>query len=122
MSSGEIKTMEFEYKIIAKSNYLFISLKGKISRDSKDAFEDCLKKILEHRGKTIVLLMKDIHSIDFAMGRDFTLFQHEVRTKNNDFFLVGLKMQVKENLNNRGLLRASEVRNTLEDVIGFKVA
>lgn len=115
--SQQEEYMEFQYKVIEKQDYIFITLKGKMSKESKDQLKTCLAESLSSSAKTAVLILKDINSIDLSMNRDFTLFQHELRNSNKTIFLVGLKSLLKEDLVSRGLLRNHEVKNNLEDII-----
>lgn len=110
-----------EYKVLVKGEFIFVSLKGKITKESKELLEACLREALGNEAKTAVLLLKDVVSIDFSMTREFTLFQGELRKKYKHLFLVGLKVLIKEDLNNKGLLRTHELRSNLEDVIGSAV-
>lgn len=109
--------MEFQYRVIEKDDYIFITFKGKISKDSKDKLKTCLAESLASDAKTAVLIMNNINSIDLSMNRDFTLFQHELRNSKKTIYLVGLKYLLKEDLSSRGLLRNHELRNNLEEII-----
>lgn len=109
--------MELQYKVLEKEDYVFITLKGKITKGSKEALKICLGHSLGSSASHVVIIMKDINSIDLSMNRDFTLSQHELRHNKKNIYIVGLKHLLKEDLSSRGLLRIHEVKNNLEEVI-----
>ena len=109
--------MELQYKVLVKEDYIFITFKGRITKESKEALKSCLEQSLTSGASNVVMIMKDINAIDLSMNRDFTLFQHELRHNKKNIYLVGLKLLLKEDLSSRGLVRIHEVKNNLEEVI-----
>lgn len=109
--------MEFESKLFEKNDLLVITIKGNVSREIKDQFQQCLEEALKYEQKIVVLILKDLVGVDKIMSRDFTLFQQQLRAKNKSLFLVGLKPQIKFDLDTRGLIRNVEVKSTAEDII-----
>lgn len=109
--------MEFDYKINVMNEYLVITFKGKITRDCKENWQACLNECLSHHAKNVVVVFKDVLSIDHSMSRDFALFQQEIRKNNKSFYLIGIKLQLKQDLDSRGLVRIHEVKNTLEEIL-----
>lgn len=109
--------MEFEYKINESGDYLIITLKGKVTRDCKDNWQACLQECLTYKSKNVILVLKDVLSIDHSMSRDFALFQQDIRKNNKCFYLIGLKLQLKQDLDSRGLVRIHEVKNSIEDIL-----
>lgn len=108
--------MEFEYRVVEKNDLLIISLKGKISKEGKEELQKCLTETQKFEQKIVVLLMKDVTDVEKIMSRDLTIFQQELRTRNKNIFLVGMKMNLRLDLDNRGLIRAHEVKNFVEDI------
>lgn len=109
--------MEFESKLFEKNDLLVITLKGNVSRECKDSLQQSLDEALKFEQKIVVLVLKDLIGVDKIMSRDFTLFQQQLRNKNKSLFLVGLKPQIKFDLDSRGLIRNVEVKSTAEDII-----
>lgn len=109
--------MEFESKLFEKNDLLVITIKGNVSREIKDSLQQSLDEALKFEQKIVVLVLKDLIGVDKIMSRDFTLFQQQLRNKNKSLFLVGLKPQIKFDLDSRGLIRNVEVKSTAEDII-----
>lgn len=109
--------MEFESKIFEKNGLLVITLKGAITRECKENLQQCLDEALKFEQKVVVLILKELTGVDKIMSRDITLFQQQLRNKNKSLFLVGLKPQLKFDLDSRGLIRNVEVKNTAEEII-----
>lgn len=108
--------MEFDYSIHETNEYLIIALKGKITRDIKDKWQTCFQEALGYESKIVVVAFKDVHSLDHSMSRDFAIFQQELRKKNKSFFLVGVKNQLKIDLDGRGLIRSHEMKNSIQEI------
>lgn len=109
--------MEFEYKINVMNEYLLITFKGKITREGKEKWQACFMECLSYTNKNVVVILKDVTSIDHSMSRDFALFQQEVRKVNKTFYLMGVKLQLKQDLDSRGLVRIHELKNSLEEIL-----
>ena len=109
--------MEFEYKVNEMREFLVITLKGKITRDCKDNLQACLQESLEFKSKNVLVVLKDVIGIDHSMSRDFALFQQDIRKINKAFFLVGLKLHLRQELDSRGLVRVHEVKSSVEDIL-----
>lgn len=114
--------MEFDYNIVETNQMLVISFKGKITRDSRDRWQSCIQEALAYTSKVVVVVFKDVLSLDHSMSREFVLAQQELRKKNKSFFIIGMKQQLKLDLDGRGLLRTHEVKSSFEDIIQRKVA
>lgn len=112
--------MEFEYKLIQQSRVSVITLKGRIGKDAKEHLEQCRKDIEELDADIIILLFKDVPVVDPAVFREVTLIQQDIRKKNIQLYLVGLSNTVKNYLNDRAIIRLSEVKNTLEEILSAK--
>lgn len=109
--------MEFDYKINVMNEYLLITLKGKITRDGKEKWQACLQESLNYTSKNVVIVLKDVTSIDHSMSRDFAMFQQEVRKASKSFYLMGIKLQLRQDLDSRGLVRVHELKNSLEEIL-----
>jgi len=109
--------MEFEYKINVMNDFLVITFKGKITREDKEKWQTCYQECQSHNGKNVVVVLKDVSSIDHSMSRDFALFQQEVRKVSKSFYLMGLKLQLKQDLDSRGLVRIHELKNSLDEIL-----
>lgn len=113
--------MEFEYSVNEMKSFLIINLKGRITKDSKERLNACMETSLEYKEKNVLIILKDVVGIDHIMSRDFALFQQNIRAQSKSFFLIGLKLQLKQELQGRGIVRIHEVKNTIGDV-GLKTA
>lgn len=113
--------MEFEYSVNEMKSFLVINLKGRITKDSKEQLMACMESGLKYKEKNVLIILKEVIGIDHIMSRDFALFQQNLRSQSKSFFLIGLKLQLKQELQGRGIVRIHEVKNTIGDV-GFKSA
>lgn len=113
--------MEFEYSVNELKNFLVINLKGKITKESKEKLNACMETCKTYQDKNVLIILKDVVGIDHIMSRDFAIFQQNIRSQNKSFFLIGLKLQLKQELQGRGIVRIHEVKNTIGDA-GLKAA
>lgn len=113
--------MEFEYKLIHQSHVSVITLKGRIGKDARELLEQCRKEIESVDAEVVILLFKDVPSVDPAVFREFTLIQQDIRKKNTQLYLIGLSNTIKNYLNERAIIRLNEVRNSLEEVLTSKL-
>lgn len=109
--------MEFDYKINVMNEFLVITLKGKITREGKERWMACFQESLSYTQKNVVVVLKDVLSVDHSMSRDFALFQQEVRKVSKTFYMMGIKLQLKQDLDSRGLVRIHEIKNSLEEIL-----
>ncbi len=111
-----MENMKFEFKIIEKNDFVVVTFKGRISKESREVIQACHSELNNFTSKTIIFFFKDVTGVDVAVSRDFTLLQQDVR-KNNKLYLVGLSLNLKLELNEKGLIRLREVRGSLEEVL-----
>lgn len=106
-----------DYKIITKNNIYIVTLSGNLERKDKDLLTACSKELEEANAKSIVLHFKNVTSIDPLMLRDLTLFQHEIRKRNVRLKIVGLNLQLKTLLSEKGVIRSNEIEANLSEVL-----
>ncbi|HXH32623.1 MAG TPA: STAS domain-containing protein [Bacteriovoracaceae bacterium] len=107
----------FDLKITSKFGYEVITLSGRITKDAKDNLETCTQEIINSTSKTFILFFNDVSVVDNTVLRELTLLQQEIRKKKVELFLVGLGSEIKQQLIDKGIIRMSEVRKSLEEVV-----
>lgn len=111
---------DFTYKITSKNDFVVVSFKGQMNKHAKDQLETCLQELISFDSKIIILLFKDIPTIDGAVLRQLTLIQQEIRKKNKRLALTGLSTILKNFLYDKGIIRLNEIHPSLEELLNAK--
>lgn len=106
-----------QYKLIENNGITIISLKGKISKDSKEIFDKCFQELLGLNSDVVIFYFKDVPAVERVALRDLTLLQHEIRKNKKTLFITGLSAILKQDLVEKGVIRLNEVKPTLEDAL-----
>lgn len=109
--------MDFDYRLITQGSVTIVSFKGKMSKESKDKMVFCLDELLKSQVSTVVLFFRDVSVIEHSILRDLTQIQQELRKNNFKFFITGLNNGLRQLLDEKGIIRANEVKNSLEEVL-----
>ena len=104
------------YKIVSQKKIAVLTISGNIGKDDKDSLMNCSKELLEDDSESVVLYFKNVTSIESIILRELTLLQHEVRQKKR-LKVVGLNLQLKTFLTEKGVIRSSEVGANFNEVI-----
>lgn len=108
---------EFEYKIVKKNEVSIITLRGKISKESKEKLNVLHQEISSEKRTITIFHFKDVPTVDAIAFREISLIQLEARKNADQIFLTGINNILKNYLNERGVIRLSEVKGTLEEVL-----
>ncbi|MCM2348582.1 MAG: hypothetical protein NDI69_01085 [Bacteriovoracaceae bacterium] len=108
--------MEFETKLITRNDLSVIAFKGRMSKEAREELKKCQEEILNSESKIIILLFKDLITVDMAVYRELTMLQQEIR-KAKQLYLVGFNKALKQLLIEKGIIRLNEVKETLEDAL-----
>lgn len=111
----------FEYSITSKNDYAIVTLKGAMNRDSRSSLETLQQELLSCKEKIQILNFKDVLSVDASVFRQLTLIQQDIRKEKKALFLTGMNYLVKQRLNERGIIRLSETKASLEEVLKLKI-
>lgn len=108
--------MEFETKLITRNDLSVIAFKGRMSKEAREELKKCQEEILSSESKVIILLFKDLVTVDMAVYRELTMLQQEIR-KSKQLYLVGLNKALKQLLIEKAIIRPNEIKETLEDAL-----
>lgn len=114
--------MEFEYKLISKGEVAIVSFAGHLSKESRDKMAICQDEVMRSNVTMVVLFFRDVTNIDCNILRELVQIQHEMRKNNLKLFITGLSQSLKQLLDERGVIRGSEVKNSLEEALYQAVA
>lgn len=108
--------MEFEYKCISKNNLTVVTFKGRFNKEALEGLGQCRQELTGSEAKFVIFLFKDVPVIDVVVNRELTLLQQELR-KSKQLYLVGMNRTLKLSLLDKGLIRQSELKESLEEAI-----
>lgn len=107
----------FEYKIVENNDVVVVTLQGNLTRNAKDDFKKCHQELILVSSKNIIFFFKDVSLIEPIILRDLTLIQHDTRKNNKRIFVTGLSSSMKQVLNEKGIIRLTEFKNSLDDAL-----
>jgi anti-anti-sigma regulatory factor len=110
----------FEYDIKTKNNFAVISLKGVLNKNALGKMETLHQELLSCKARSYVLSFKDVLSVDASINRHLSIIQQDIRKDKKTLYLIGLNLMVKQRLNEKGIIRLSEIKASLEDIPGHK--
>lgn len=106
-----------QYKLVENNGVTIISLKGKISKNSKEIFDKCFQELLGLNSDVVIFYFKDVPAVERGALRDLTLLQHDIRKNNKAVIITGLSTILKQDLVEKAVIRLNEVKPTLEDAL-----
>lgn len=107
----------FEYNIKTKNDIAIISLKGILNKDALEKLETLHQELLSSKERVCILYFKDVLTVDVSVNRQLTIIQQDIRKDKKTLYLIGLKLLVKQKLNEKGIIRLNEIKATLEEVL-----
>lgn len=105
-----------KYNIVAQKNIAVLTLSGNIGKEDKESLGTCSKELLESDADSVVLYFKNVTQIEAMILRDLTLLQHEIRQRKR-LKVVGLNLQLKTFLSDKGVIRSNELGSNLSEVL-----
>jgi anti-anti-sigma factor len=97
-------------KTDTKEKFHAITVSGPtLSASMTDELSDCLLPYLQNDVKNLVLILKDIESIDVAAAEKLVYIQQKFYENNASFVICGLQKQVEEFLDQHELLEMMNV-------------
>jgi len=100
-------------KIDTKEKFHAITVAGpSLSATMTDELSDCLMPYLQKEPKNLVIILKDIESIDIAAGEKLVFIQQKFYENNASFVICELQKQVEEFLDQNELLEIMNVTPT----------
>ena len=100
-------------KIDTKEKFHAITVAGpSLSATMTDELSDCLIPYLQKDPKNLVIILKDIESIDIAVGEKLVFIQQKFYESNASFVICELQKQVEEFLDQNELLEMMNVTPT----------
>ena len=112
----------FEYNIKTKNDYAVVTLNGPMTKDAREQLEQCHQDLMLFEAKNIILYFKEVLTLDAGIYRELTLLQQDIRKKNKSLNLVGLCASKKQILVDKGVVRVTEVKTSLEEALKLKVS
>ena len=102
-----------QFKIDTKEKYHAITLPGSsLTATMTEDLADCLLPYLQNDVKNLVLILKDIESIDNAAGEKLVYIQQKFYENNASFVICQLQKPVEEFLDQNELLEMLNVTPT----------
>ena len=102
-----------QVKIDTKEKFHAITVAGpSLSATMTDELSDCLMPYLQKEPKNLVIILKDIESIDIAAGEKLVFIQQKFYENNASFVICELQKQVEEFLDQNELLEIMNVTPT----------
>ena len=102
-----------QVKIDTKEKFHAITLPGpSLSATMTEELADCLLPYLQNDVKSVVLILKDIKSIDNAAGEKLVYIQQKFYENSASFVICGLQKPVEEFLDQNELLEMMNVAPT----------
>lgn len=109
---------DFDYKVINKTSITVIVFSGKLTKESLPQLENCRKGLTTISPKTLVLHFKNITGVEHTTFRELTMLQQDIRKSNIELYVTGLDSQNKQLLLEKAVIRLSETRKGLEEILG----
>ena len=102
-----------QFKIDTKEKFHVITLPGSsITATMTEELADCLLPYLQNDVKNLVLILKDIETIDNAAAEKLVSIQQKFYENNASFVICQLQKQVEEFLDQNELLEMLNVTRT----------
>ena len=102
-----------QVKIDTKEKFHAITVaEPSLSATMTDELGDCLIPYLQKDPKNLVIILKDIESIDIAVGEKLVFIQQKFYENNASFVICELQKQVEEFLDQNELLEMMNVTPT----------
>lgn len=102
-----------QVKTDTKDKFHAITVAGSsLSATMTDELNDCLVPYLQNDPKNLVIILKNIESIDIAAGEKLVYIQQKFYEKNASFVICGLQKPVEEFLDQNELLEMMNVTPT----------
>lgn len=116
-SEEEEMSEEFSYKMIVKNAVAVINFQGKMTKEAKETLTKCQKELVESASKNVIFIFKEVPSVDHIVFRELTFLQTEARKNGLSVYIVGLSSSLKQYLTERGVIRTTEIKPSLEDTL-----
>lgn len=105
------------FKIIEQREIAIVTISGNIGREDKESLASCTQELTKSPAKSVVIYFKNVTQIENLILRELTLLQHEMRQNNKRLRLVGLSLQLRSLLIEKGVIRSNELGTNLNEVI-----
>lgn len=106
------------YKINSQGRVVILTIQGLLTKEDIPDINKCKNELFENETPfAVVLNFKNVGRIDLTVHRDLTLLQHEIRRVKSLVRVVGLNSRLRAILEEKGVLRGSEVGHDLQEVL-----
>jgi anti-anti-sigma regulatory factor len=109
--------MDFDYKLFSKGVVTIVSFKGKMTKEARERILACQDELLKGPAEIVVLFFRDVSCVDSTVHRELTQIQQELRRKSLKLFVTGLSSPIKQTLEEKGVVRSSEIKGGLEEIL-----
>lgn len=109
---------EFSYKVIQQNETIVISFSGVLNGRSLKKIDECVAKLHESKYRFLILDFKNTTKIESTAYRHLVQLQHMVRkVEGCTMRLCGVNPAWKSELIDQGVIRGSEITNTLKSAL-----
>lgn len=106
-----------KHKLINQKNVSILTISEDIVKEDGPALEACARELSEKKSILTIINFKEVNSIEAVVLRELTVLQHEIRKSESVLKIVGLKPAVKNYLIEKGIIRQSEIKATLDEAL-----
>lgn len=106
-----------KHKLINQKNVSILTISEDISKVDAPLIEECIKELSGIKSTLTIINFKEVNSIDNIVLRELTVLQHEIRKSESVLKIVGLKPAVKNYLIEKGIVRQSEIKSSLDEAL-----
>lgn len=108
-----------KHKLINQKNVSILTISEDILKEDAPLLIACTKELAETKSTLTIINFKEVNNIDHIVLRELTLMQHEIRKAESILKIVGLKPLIKNFLLEKGIIRQSEVKSTLDEALRY---
>lgn len=108
---------EFRYFINAKKHILVVSYLGILKKSGSELFSNCQKEILDSKSDSVIFNLTGLKDLANDMFPVFSNLQLSIRDQNRNIIVCGLNTNLRAPLQERGVIRNSEVVSTLIEAL-----
>ncbi len=106
-----------KHKLINQMNVSILTISEDIAKEDGPLLAACAKELAEKKSTLTIINFKEVNNIEAVVLRELTVLQHAIRKSESDLKIVGLKPAVKSYLIEKGIIRQSEIKASLDEAL-----
>jgi hypothetical protein len=111
-----------DYKIVQQKKVVVVAFTGNLSGEDRDRMLACASELERIKGSVVIFYFRNTQVVEPVVFRDLTQLQHQLRKRMMEVYHAGLNLQLKLTLSEKGVIRLSEVKGSLGEVLSGLVA